>query len=40
MAASDWPAGAAALGQLRTWVLVNLGLGGVVLVVTLMARGT
>jgi uncharacterized membrane protein len=34
--AADWPAGAAALGQIRTWVSVNLALGVVVLVVTLM----
>ncbi|RVU43724.1 CopD family protein [Rubrivivax rivuli] len=34
--AADWPAGAAALGQVRTWVSVNLALGVVVLVVTLM----
>jgi uncharacterized membrane protein len=34
--ASDWPAGAAALGQIRLWVSVNLGLGVVVLLVTLM----
>ncbi len=36
VAASDWPAGAAALGQIRLWVSVNLGLGLVVLVMTLM----
>jgi uncharacterized membrane protein len=34
--ASDWPAGGAALAQIRTWVSINLGLGIVVLVVTLM----
>ena len=34
--AADWPAGATALGQIRTWVSVNLALGVVVLVVTLM----
>ena len=36
LVAADWPAGAAALGQIRTWVSVNLALGVVVLVVTLM----
>jgi uncharacterized membrane protein len=36
VAASDWPAGAVALGQIRLWVSVNLGLGAVVLLVTLM----
>ena len=34
--AADWPAGGAALGQIRTWVSVNLALGVVVLLVTLM----
>lgn len=33
--ALDWPAGAAALGQIRTWVLVNLGLGVLIVLVTL-----
>jgi uncharacterized membrane protein len=36
VAASDWPAGAAALGQIRLWVSVNLALGLVVLLFTLM----
>jgi uncharacterized membrane protein len=36
VAASDWPAGAAALAQIRLWVSVNLGLGVVVLLFTLM----
>ena len=36
VAASDWAAGAAALGQIRLWVSVNLGLGVAVLLVTLM----
>ena len=36
VAASDWAASGAALAQIRTWVAVNLGLGGVVLLVTLM----
>ncbi len=35
VAASDWSAGGAALGQIRTWVSVNLGLGVLVLLVTL-----
>ena len=36
VAASDWPAGAAALAQLRLWVSVNLGLGVLVVLVTLL----
>ncbi len=36
VAAADWPAGGAALGQIRQWVAVNLALGVVTLVVTLM----
>jgi len=36
VAQSDWPAGAAALAQIRLWVSVNLGLGVVVLLFTLM----
>jgi uncharacterized membrane protein len=36
VAASDWPAGGAALADIRTWVSVNLVLGLVVVVVTLM----
>ena len=36
VAASDWSAGGAALGQIRQWVLVNLVLGLVVLLVTLL----
>lgn len=39
VAASDWSAGAAALGQVRQWVAVNLGLGVVIVLVTLL-RGT
>jgi uncharacterized membrane protein len=34
--ASDWPAAAAALAPIRRWVSVNLGLGVVVLLVTLL----
>ncbi len=34
--ASDWTAGGAALAQIRTWVSVNLGLGLLIVVVTLM----
>lgn len=34
--ASDWAAGGAALAQIRTWVAVNLGLGVLVLLVTLV----
>ena len=36
VAASDWPAGAAALARIRRWVAVNLGLGVVILLVTLL----
>ncbi|MES2786942.1 MAG: CopD family protein [Pseudomonadota bacterium] len=36
VAASDWAAGGSALAQIRTWVSVNLGIGIVVLLVTLM----
>jgi uncharacterized membrane protein len=36
MAVADWPAGGAALGQIRQWVLANLVLGAVILVVTLL----
>jgi len=34
--ASDWPAGGVALAQIRRWVAVNLGLGLVILLVTLL----
>ena len=33
---SDWAAGGEALAQIRTWVSINLGLGVLVLLVTLM----
>lgn len=36
VAAADWAAGGAALAQIRTWVALNLWLGIVVVVVTLM----
>ena len=36
VAASDWPAGGAAMAQIRTWVSVNLGLGILVLLAALM----
>lgn len=36
VAAADWPAGGAALGQIRQWVLVNLVLGVVIMAVTLL----
>jgi uncharacterized membrane protein len=36
VAASDWPAGGVALGQIRLWVSVNMALGLVVLLFTLM----
>lgn len=35
-AASDWPGAGAALAQIRQWVVVNLGLGLVILLVTLL----
>ena len=35
--ASDWPAGASALVQIRLWVVVNLALGVVIVLVTLLA---
>ena len=35
--AVDWPAGAAALAQIRLWVVVNLVLGVVIVLVTLLA---
>ena len=34
--ALNWPAGAAALAHIRTWVLVNLGLGVLIVLVTLI----
>lgn len=34
--AADWPAGAAALGKIRAWVLFNLGLGVLIVLVTLL----
>ena len=36
VAASDWPAGGKALGSIRSWVGVNLALGVVIVVVTLL----
>ena len=36
VAGSDWAAGAAALAQVRRWVSINLGLGVVILLVTLL----
>jgi uncharacterized membrane protein len=36
VAASDWPAGGLALARIRRWVSVNLGLGLLVVVVSLM----
>jgi uncharacterized membrane protein len=35
VAASDWPAGGAALGQIRQWVSANLAIGILILLVTL-----
>jgi uncharacterized membrane protein len=34
--ASDWAVGGATLAQIRKWVSINLGIGIVVLLVTLM----
>ena len=34
--ASDWPAGGAALGSIRLWVSINLGLGVTIVVITLL----
>jgi uncharacterized membrane protein len=36
VAAPEWAAGTVALAQIRTWVSINLGLGVLVLIVTLM----
>jgi uncharacterized membrane protein len=36
IAASEWATGGAALAQIRTWVSINLGLGVMVLLITLM----
>ena len=36
VAMSEWAAGGAALARIRTWVSINLGLGVLVLLVTLM----
>lgn len=36
LTASEWAAGGAALAQIRKWVSINLGLAGLVLLVTLM----
>ena len=36
VAATEWTAAGAALAQIRSWVLINLGLGVLVLLVTLM----
>ena len=36
VAASEWTAGGAALAQIRRWVAINLGLGVLVLLATLM----
>jgi uncharacterized membrane protein len=36
VAAAEWAAGGAALAQIRTWVSVNLGLGVLVVLVTLL----
>ena len=38
--AQDWPAGGAALASIRFWVMVNLVLGGVIVVVTLLGAAS
>ena len=40
VAVEDWPAGAAALGSIRTGVMVNLTLGVVIVVVTLLGASS
>jgi uncharacterized membrane protein len=40
VAASDWPAGGAALASIRTWVADNLTIGAVIVLVTLMGTAT
>jgi len=40
VAASDWPAGAAALASIRGWVAINLTIGTVIVLVTLMGTAT
>ena len=40
VAGSDWAAGGMALAQIRTWVSVNLGLGILVVLVTLLRGAT
>ncbi len=36
VAASDWPAGGAALASIRTWVAINLLIGVIIVVITLL----
>jgi len=36
VASSDWPAGGAALASIRTWVGINLAIGVVIIVLTLL----
>ena len=36
VAAQDWPVGGAVLGSIRTWVSVNLAIGVVIIVITLL----
>lgn len=36
--ALDWPAGGAALGAIRTWVAINLGIGTLILLVVLLGK--
>lgn len=36
VASADWSAGGAVLAQIRSWVAINLGLGVVILIVTLL----
>jgi len=40
VAASDWPAGGEALASIRGWVAINLTIGIVIVLVTLMGTAT
>ena len=38
--AADWPAGGAALARIRTWVMVNLALGVLIVAITLLGASS
>lgn len=40
VAAADWPAGGAAMAQIRSWVAINLGIGVLIIIVTLLRVGS